>query len=340
MSDDSDRSDRTDRPTSVRAIASVAVGIAIVVVGLAFVVGRLVDRWDEVRPLLAEASVPWAAATLLLAVVAMALIGRLWVHCLALLGAPAPVAPAMGWFAAGQLGKYVPGGIWHVVGQGELARRSGIARPVAYASVLLASIALYGAAGVAAVVLGAVAGGVGPAVALGALTTVGALLVFEPRLLDLLVRRFGSMRLPSRSASWRYVAANLTVWAAVAGATAATARALDADADLAVVAAAAVGSWLVGFLALPAPGGLGAREAAFVLFAEDELGGSTAAAVALVARVAFLTADLALPGIVALVRGGLSRGGRTPSSTGADGPRSRPSARRRRSRRRRAPTSG
>jgi len=57
------------------------------------------------------------------------------------------------------------------------------------------------------------------------------------------------------------------VWLLVGTATWAVARALDPSAAWIDVAPAAVASWLVGFLAVPVPGGVGVREAAFVAFA-------------------------------------------------------------------------
>ena len=47
------------------------------------------------------------------------------------------------WYFVGEIGKYVPGGIWPVVGRAELARRGGHPRSGAYASVALSLGALY-----------------------------------------------------------------------------------------------------------------------------------------------------------------------------------------------------
>ena len=58
----------------------------------------------------------------------------------------------MSWFFVGQLGKYVPGGIWPVVGQAELARRGGTTRGIAYSATAMSMVATFlGAATVAAV---------------------------------------------------------------------------------------------------------------------------------------------------------------------------------------------
>jgi uncharacterized membrane protein YbhN (UPF0104 family) len=53
---------------------------------------------------------------------------------------------------------------------------------------------------------------------------------------------------------------------------------------------ATVISWVIGFLALPVPGGIGVRESAFIALATS-LPGGVAAAVAVVARLVFVAVD-------------------------------------------------
>jgi uncharacterized membrane protein YbhN (UPF0104 family) len=66
-------------------------------------------------------------------------------------------------------------------------------------------------------------------------------------------------------------------------------RALGVHAPITHVAFAAAVSWCAGFLAIPAPGGIGVRESVFVL--TSGLAAHDAAAAALLARVAFVVAD-------------------------------------------------
>jgi hypothetical protein len=47
------------------------------------------------------------------------------------------------WYYSGEIGKYVPGGVWPVVGRGELARRGGVPAGRAYSGVVLSLAALY-----------------------------------------------------------------------------------------------------------------------------------------------------------------------------------------------------
>jgi uncharacterized membrane protein YbhN (UPF0104 family) len=88
------------------------------------------------------------------------------------------------------------------------------------------------------------------------------------------------------------VARYLPAWLAIGGATWAVARSLDPSAGLAEVGTAAVLSWLVGFVLVPVPGGVGVREAAFVA-AAGSLDPGIAAAVAVAARALFVVVDVA-----------------------------------------------
>jgi hypothetical protein len=86
----------------------------------------------------------------------------------------------------------------------------------------------------------------------------------------------------------RYVPA----WLAIGGATWAVARSLDPSAGLLEVGTAATLSWLIGFVLVPVPGGVGVREAAFVA-AAGSLDPGIAAAVAVGARLIFVAVDAA-----------------------------------------------
>ena len=75
-----------------------------------------------------------------------------WTDVLDLLGAHVGRWRVIGWYYVGELGKYLPGGVWPVLGRGELARRGGVGRSVAYASVGLSLATLYLAAALTALV--------------------------------------------------------------------------------------------------------------------------------------------------------------------------------------------
>lgn len=272
------------------------------------VVVAFAGRWDEGRRALAGTDAGWLMAALALAAIAMVAIAWPWSDVMAVLGAKVPRARALAWYFVGELGKYVPGGVWTVVGRAELAAGGGLDRSVAYAGVALSLVVAYLAAiGVAVALVPVAAGGVAP-LAVVALLPLG-LVALHPRLLqpvlDLarrLTRRPLALDLPPWGASARLVVRYLPAWLLVGLATWCVARALDPDAHLGRVALAGVLSWIVGLLAVPVPGGLGVREAVFVSAAGLPL--PTGAATAVGARLAFMIVDAAgaLLGAAALRR--------------------------------------
>jgi uncharacterized membrane protein YbhN (UPF0104 family) len=278
--------------------ASTALGALLAAVAVGFVGRALVREWDQVRSSLEDASAAWIVLAAVLAGVGMTAIAVPWRRALRLLGADLDLGDVVARYYAGEIGKYVPGGIWPVVGRGELARRAGVAAVPAYSSVALSLAALYLAA-MFFVVAGAPAmiGGGDPGRYLWvlALLPVGvaglhhAVLERGRKLAERLLDRSVDVPIPQWRDSLALLAAYLPAWLAIGTATWAVARGLGQDAGWFDVAPAAVLSWIVGFVLVPVPGGVGVREAAFV--AASGLDPGVAAAVAVVARVLFVVVD-------------------------------------------------
>jgi glycosyltransferase 2 family protein len=274
----------------VRRHLATVVGTVLVVVALGFCVRALTREWSRVSDALATASYGWLAVALVCAAVAMTLIGLRWRACLAAVGAePLPGhGEVVRWYYAGELGKYLPGGVWPVLGRGELARRGGIGRSAAYASVALSLAALYGAA----------------VLPLG-------LVLLHPRVVESVrggisrvARRPIELRAPDLATIARLLVSYLPAWVAVAGCSVAIGRALDVGGSPWRLAAATILSWVVGFAAVPVPAGAGIREAVFV--ATAGIPGGLAAAVAIAARICFVVVDGA-GGAYASARLGITR---------------------------------
>lgn len=232
------------------------VSVAVVAATGWFVAGRLSSQWDEASDAVGRAAWGWAAVAVVLAGAGVVSVALGWRRVLAAMHFHVRAGRVVAWFFAGEIGKYVPGGVWPVVGRAELAVRGGVPRTAAYRSVAWSLGCVYAAST-----------WLGPlAVALGG-----------PRL-----RRWAAVTL------WY-----LPSWLLIGSATWAVARALDAGAPWAGVVAVTSLSWLAGFVALPAPGGLGVREAAFTFLAADLLDPGVAAATAVTARLVFVTVDAA-----------------------------------------------
>lgn len=305
-------------------------GPAVAVAASVFVVRVLTREWPAAREALRNASLRWIAAAAVLALAAMVAMALPWRRVLRLfvVGASLPAVVAM--YFAGEIGKYLPGGVWPVVGRGELAHRAGVARSSAYASVALSLVTLYLAAAVtgAALLLLPGAGSTPGAAFVIVPLAVAGMVLLHPRLLVVglntaarLVRRPLAVEPPRWRSSLSLVALYVPAWILVAVATWCVARSLEPAAGLVDVGGAAVVSWLAGFLVLGVPGGVGVREATFVALAGGIPAGA-AVATAVVARLLFVSVDaagalVALPGLRRKVSA--TDDGPPPSSTEEDG---------------------
>lgn len=305
---------------SRRRIAGVStiVGAVIALIAVVFVTRALVREWDEVRASLDDANLAWIGLAALLAVGGMTAIALPWRRALQLLGTDLTTAEAVARYYLGEIGKYVPGGIWPVLGRGELAARAGIPRVAAYSSVALSLAALYLAA-MFLVVAGAPAmvGGGDPGrylwvvvlLPLGVAGLHHAILERVRGVGEKVLRRRIDAAIPRWRDSLALVARYVPAWLFIGTATWAVARGLGQDIGWFDVAPAAILSWIVGFVLVPVPGGVGVREAAFV--AASGLDPGVAAAVAVVSRVLFVLVDAGGAGLAStwLAR---NRNGRGP----------------------------
>lgn len=323
MTDPTDAADPTDpaAPPRRRATTSIAVTALGAVLGLgaaALVVRELVVEWGPASDAIAGASIGWLVLAVVAGIVGMAAIAWVWADVLAVLGVSVERSRVMRWYFVGELGKYLPGGVWTVVGRAELARRGGIARPTSYGSVALSLVTLYVAAAITAALLLPfdLAGQADdPRVAIGALVVIAAgALLLHPRTVAAgltLARRLSGRALPIDLPTGHTTAVLIVryvpAWVGIGVATWAIARALDPGASLPRVMLAATVSWIAGFLAVPVPAGGGVREAVFLAVAGLPAGVGAATAVA--ARVLFIAIDAG----GAAIASASARRARTPS---------------------------
>jgi len=268
-------------------------------VACGFVVRTLSSEWGRVRDALADASIGWLAVGFAAAALAMTSIGWTWRDVLDLLGSTTTRGRVVAWYFLGELGKYLPGGVWPVLGRGEMARRGGVPRSRAYASVALSLATLYLGAALVAVVLLPISladgGDVGVEALLLLLLPAG-FGVLHPKVLTpvlglvrRITRRDVQVEIPAWTASAGIVVRYIPSWIFVGGASWAVARALSPDAPVARIMFATVLSWIAGFAAVPVPAGAGVREAVFI--AASGLPGALGATVAVATRVLFIVVD-------------------------------------------------
>jgi uncharacterized membrane protein YbhN (UPF0104 family) len=272
----------------------VLIGIA----GVAFVVRTILTKKEQVSDAFAQLNGITLIISLLLGLAAMTLIGFVWTRMLVTRGHHAPPRSAMAWYFAGQLGKYVPGGIWPIVGRAELAVRGGVPRPDAYAATGLSMVTTYLAAALA-ICVGSLASWTYPLVgilglsgfALGFLAFSNS--VLRRTVLSILNRV--SPRATALTEPRRLLVLTLThlpAWILMSLSTSVTASAFGADIGIAHMLFITSASWLAGFVVVGVPGGIGVRESVFTALAGTALTPGVAVSLALASRVVFIAVDL------------------------------------------------
>jgi uncharacterized membrane protein YbhN (UPF0104 family) len=290
----------TPRRARAATLLPAVVGGAVGLVCLGFVVGRIAAHWDAVGDEVAGSSAGWLVLALGLALAGMTWVASCWRRALDLLGHPTRRRPTLAWYFAGEMGKYVPGTVWPVLGRGELARRGGVPRPRAYPSVGLSLAAWYLAALAVASVLVpldlAEQAESPAALALLALLPVGMAALHPAvltRLRDLVVRLTGrgaDIAIPPWRKTVVLVACYVPAWLFIWAATWCVARAFLPDPPVLRIGIATTLSWTAGFAAVPVPAGAGVREAVFV--ASVGLPTGLGATIAVGSRLVFVLADV------------------------------------------------
>jgi len=218
----------------------------------------------------------------------------LWRRLLTALGSPLPLRRASGIWFSSNLVRYVPGNVWQFLGMMELGAQSGIRRSTVLLSILLHQVL----SNLAGLCIGAYAigyselGGSGwiPAAAAGFV----AALLFSPwalpRLLRLLNRAVGGaderISLTPRLVVVLFCGYCL-YWLIAGGAFWLMSTALFASSPPGALAwaSAYAAAYVIGYLSLLTPSGLGVREGVLALLLAPLLAGAPGAVPALAARV-------------------------------------------------------
>ena len=286
----------------------VAVGVVLYFVG-----SRLVAQWAGIVALPGKLHVAWMliAFSCVVVLVSYAVLIWTWQRTVRAWGQSLGFADATRIWFVSNLGRYVPGKVWQIGAMGVLAQRVGVSPVAAVGSSLVIAIVNV-VTGVAVAVVCGVGTWEAPAWMVPLTAALAAAVVATPWLLPVAARWIG--RILRRSV----VSPNLphsAVWIAAGGCTTAWliygaafrllhVALLGPTSDLLRSTAAFTGSYIIGFLVLFAPGGLGVREYMLqdLLSRLGIASGADAWLVVLASR-AWLTVLEIVPGLFFLVRG-------------------------------------
>jgi hypothetical protein len=273
-------------------------GFLAVVVGLCLY--TLAREWTPVRAAIGGIGVVPILAALLATLAAMFAAMHSWRTLLAGLGSPLSVRAAMGIVFVGQLGKYLPGSVWPVLAQMELANAHQVPRHrSATASVLAMLMSLFAGLLAALATLPLVLTAQPYRLLLLAVPVM--LVCLHPRVLNPALRLL--FRLARRPESYEplrggavlaalgwallsWLGYGLSIWL-----LAVRLGAPDGKTALIAVGGFAL-AWCAGFVVVFAPAGAGVRDVLLVTILGAVLGVADATAVALVSRLLMTAGDL------------------------------------------------
>jgi uncharacterized membrane protein YbhN (UPF0104 family) len=278
--------------------------VVILLLALGFIAALVRSQWSALRSYHWQVAPGWALLALLGLELTWVFEAGTWNRILAGLGGHLRQGRALrAWFVSNII-RYIPGNVWQFLGMAELAAEDGVPRPVTLASIILHQ-AVSTATGLALAALYFALAGQGHWFAalrpLLLLIPLG-LFLLQPRILEA-VLNWGLRRLrrpplrvtlTGRAIGWiilRYV----VVWFAEGLSFVAMVRALTPFGWPAVphLAAAWTGAYIIGYLSLITPSGLGVREAVMVVLLGTVLPAPVAAVVALATRLWMVLAELA-----------------------------------------------
>ncbi len=285
------------------------VGQGALVVAVALFVGRALARhWAEFRSLELDLQlrVGWIALAALIILATYGLLIEGWRRVLAGWEQQLAYRAAVRIWCVSNLGRYLPGKIWSVAGLAVLAQRAGVQGWAAVGSALTMQLL---AVGTAASVAAAVAPGT---VSTGAL--IAAVLVTGAVVFLLTSERFGEWvaRVAKRTLELRALPARtallaasiaLVSWVGYGIAFWCLARGLLPEPQLPLhtaVGVFAVG-YVVGLVALFAPGGVGVREVMLIAMLTPAIGSGSAVAVSVASRLLLTLTEVGAAGIGVII---------------------------------------
>ncbi|MGN7224189.1 lysylphosphatidylglycerol synthase transmembrane domain-containing protein [Curtobacterium flaccumfaciens] len=281
------------------------------VVALAFLVWSIARQWDAIARDFARLD----AGTIVLGVAAtiVALVANMlsWRAMMSASGFRVRLAAASSIFFVGQLGKYIPGGVWSIAAQAELGRAHGLQRTgsaVAALASMLVSMVTAAVVGIVAVLL-ASSTGFATFWWLIPLIVVGLVCLTPPVLGRLIAVAFRVLRRPAQDTTLTWTGTvmslvwSLVMWLAYGVQATLVLRVFGADSPtlFPVAVGAYAVAWLVGFVVVIAPAGIGPREGILVLLLGSVAGGSAPLALAVISRVFMTIGDVVLAGVGALL---------------------------------------
>lgn len=282
---------------------------AFLVGAVAFAWWGLRGQWADVVAAIGRVSPLAGVGAGVLVVGGLVATGVVWRRLLAGYGYQVPAREASAVFFIGQLGKYIPGSVWSLGAQAQMARRYSVPARTTIAVGLVflwANVVTAASVGLAAAAFTERPNTLRWLAGIGALSVLAAM---TPPVLGGLGRRLAGVPLVLVLRSCTaltllllavWACYGVGTWLLAAGAWGGGAAAVSTSTALLVATGAFAVSYVVGVVLVIAPAGLGAREATLTLLLAPAIGLPAATATALLTRVVHTVADFAIAAVAAL----------------------------------------
>ena len=285
---------------------------------------RVRGYWPDIAAYEVVLNPGWLGGGMLLLLAGFASFAFTWSLILDRLGYPASRARLVRlWFTA-QPAKYLPGSLWYAVGRAYGVRDMGIPFAAAISSSVLEAVLLIPAAAITAGLLSLTAGPVPRPFLLGAAAAASllCLMLLNPRILRFVLRRVkGVENAPMLHLKDTALLLALYVigWLLAGAGIAALARGVMPipAADLPYVASVFIASWVIGFVAVLAPAGIGIREGAFVVLLAPIMAVEAGIVIAAFSRLWWIVAEVALAAVAGVANRRVARSSPDPVRAGS-----------------------
>jgi hypothetical protein len=283
-----------------------AAQLAVTVLVLAFVARALTARWDEYRALEISFRLRpgWVVLSIGLVLVTYLIQIESWRRVLAGWRQRLPYRAAARIWLVANLGRYLPGKVWTVAGMVVLVQRAGVAGWAGTASAVAMQALAFGT-GVAAAVWGLPAADLGMSLAVGLAVAVGLLLAMGSAKLIRLANRWlsGAPLQPLPPLAVLSGAVLMFIgWLGYGLAFWALARGIGAT-QISIPTAVGVFAtgYLVGWIAIVLPAGVGVREGMFLELLRPAIGAGGAVVLSVASRLVLTVTELAAAGLALLL---------------------------------------
>lgn len=279
-------------------LAQLVLGVAVA----GFVGRAIASHWAEFRALEfpVRLHAGWVAAAAGTVLCTYALLIAAWRLVIVGWGERLTYRRAAAIWTVANLGRYLPGKVWSVAGLAVLAQRAGVAGWAGIgAAVAMQALAVGSGVTVTAVTAPGTLSAAG--IVLGMGTAVATLAVLASPAAAARVHRLTGRELRALPLSTVLVAGGVTTaaWAGYGVAFWCLARGILGPAPLSLSVATGVfaGGYIVGLLALFAPGGVGVREAIFIALLAPSLGSGGAIVLSVASRVLLTVTEAGAAGV-------------------------------------------